>query len=108
MTVLSWPLDLDRLEAAAGRCAKFETYFDTNSKGIPITTTDLPGLSDDALAYQQTMQLMVRPVVFTWHSRMWAGMEFFSESLFFPHLIPASTPKRHCHRHFWMYLPNSL
>ncbi|QYL18915.1 hypothetical protein [Mycolicibacterium pallens] len=58
MTVLSWPLDLDRLEAAAGRCAKFETYFDTNSKGIPITTTDLPGLSDDALAYQQTMQLM--------------------------------------------------
>ncbi|MBI3692005.1 MAG: hypothetical protein HY239_15495 [Mycolicibacterium aromaticivorans] len=58
MTVLSWPLDLDKLEAAAGRCAQFETYFDTRSKGIPITTTELPGLSDDALAYQQTMQLM--------------------------------------------------
>jgi len=58
MTVLSWPLDMDKLEAAAGRCAKFETYFDTRSKGIPITTTELPGLSDDALAYQQTMQLM--------------------------------------------------
>jgi hypothetical protein len=58
MTVLSWPLDLDKLEAAAGRCANFETYFDIRSKGIPITTTELPGLSDDALAYQQTMQLM--------------------------------------------------
>jgi hypothetical protein len=58
MTVLSSPLDMDKLEAAAGRCAKFETYFDARSKGIPITTTELPGLSDDALAYQQTMQLM--------------------------------------------------
>ena len=58
MTVLSWPLDIDKLEAAASRCAKFETYFDARSKGIPITTTELPGLSDDALAYQQTMQLM--------------------------------------------------
>src|SRR3954468_20307228 len=58
MTVLSSPLDMDKLEAAAGRCAKFETYFDARSKGIPITTTELPGLSDDALAYQQTMQPM--------------------------------------------------
>ncbi len=58
ITVLSWPLDLDKLEAAAGRCAEFEAYFDTRSKGIPITTTALPGLSDDALAYQQTMKLM--------------------------------------------------
>ncbi|KDE97977.1 hypothetical protein Y900_003230 [Mycolicibacterium aromaticivorans JS19b1 = JCM 16368] len=58
MTVLSWPLDLNKLEAAAVRCAQFETYFDTRSKGIPITTTELPGLSEDALAYQQTMQLM--------------------------------------------------
>ena len=58
MTVLSWPLDIDKLEAAASRCAKFEPYFDARSKGIPITTTELPGLSDDALAYQQTMQQM--------------------------------------------------
>lgn len=58
MTVLSWPLDLDKLEAAAGRCAKFEAYFDLRSTGIPITTTELSGLSDDVLAYQQTMQLM--------------------------------------------------
>ncbi|AKK27124.1 hypothetical protein [Mycobacterium sp. EPa45] len=58
MTVLSSPLDMDKLEAAATRCAEFETYFDTRSKGIAITTTELPGLSDDALAYQQTMQLM--------------------------------------------------
>ena len=61
MTVLSWPLDLAKLEAVAGRCAKFEAYFDARSKGIPITTTELPPLGDDVLAYQQTMQLMGSP-----------------------------------------------
>jgi hypothetical protein len=58
MTVLSWPLDLAKIQAAAGRCAKFEAYFDPASNGIPITTTELPPLGDDVLAYQQTMQLM--------------------------------------------------
>ena len=57
MTVLSWNLDLDRLQAAAERCAKFEALFDTASAGIPITTTELDGAPDGALAYQQTMQL---------------------------------------------------
>ncbi|WP_445169674.1 hypothetical protein ACTXG7_10350 [Mycolicibacterium sp. Dal123E01] len=61
MTVLSWPLDLTKLEAAAGRCANFEAYFDARSKGIPITTTELPPLGDNVLAYQQTMQLMGSP-----------------------------------------------
>lgn len=42
MTVLSSPLDLAKLEAVAGRCAKFEAYFDQQSRGIPITTTELP------------------------------------------------------------------
>lgn len=61
MTVLSWPLDLAKLEAAAQRCAEFEAYFDPRSRGIPITTTELPPLGDDVLAYQQTMQLMGAP-----------------------------------------------
>lgn len=57
MTLLSWKLDLDTLRAAAGRCAKFEAYFDPSSPGIPITTTELPGLESGALGYQQTMKL---------------------------------------------------
>ncbi|SBS71422.1 conserved exported hypothetical protein [uncultured Mycobacterium sp.] len=61
MTVLTSPLDLAKLEAAAGRCAKFEAYFDPRSKGIPITTTELPPLGDGVLVYQQTMQLMGSP-----------------------------------------------
>lgn len=57
MTVLSWRLDLAKLEAAANRCASFEAYFDPSAPGIPITTTPLPGAGQGVLAYQQTMQL---------------------------------------------------
>ena len=57
MTLLSSRLDLDKLSAAATRCAKFEAFFDPSSDGIPITTSPLPGLDSDALAYQQTMTL---------------------------------------------------
>lgn len=57
MTLLSSSLDLDALRAAATRCEKFEAFFDPGSEGIPITTTPLPGLDRDALAYQQTMTL---------------------------------------------------
>lgn len=57
MTVLSWNLELDKLAAAATRCAKFETFFDSSAAGIPITTTELPGAESGALAYQQTMDL---------------------------------------------------
>lgn len=57
MTLLSWNLDLDKLRAAADRCAAFETFFDPGSEGIPITTTELDGVEADALAYRQTMQL---------------------------------------------------
>jgi hypothetical protein len=57
MTLLSWNLDLDKLQAAAERCAQFEALFDPNSEGIPMTTTALPGLGEGALAYQQTMTL---------------------------------------------------
>ncbi|MBI3216551.1 MAG: hypothetical protein HYZ38_22280 [Mycobacterium sp.] len=56
MTVLSSRLDLGSLAAAAARCEHFETFFDTRSPGIPITTTTLPS-GPDALAYEQTMQL---------------------------------------------------
>ena len=57
MTLLSSRLDLDKLRAAATRCAKFEAFFDPSSDGIPITTSPLPGLDPGALAYQQTMTL---------------------------------------------------
>ena len=61
MTVLSWNLDLDKLRAAAARCERFEAFFDPGSEGIPITTTPLPGVDPDALAYQQTMTLRDAP-----------------------------------------------
>jgi len=57
ITLLSWNLDLDSLRAAAQRCAAFEAFFDRGSVGIPLTTTALPGLDPEALAYQQTMTL---------------------------------------------------
>ena len=57
VTLLSWNLELDALEAAADRCASFEAFFDPASEGIPMTTAALPGLSDETLAYQQTMTL---------------------------------------------------
>ena len=57
MTLVSWNLDLDKLRAAADRCARFEAFFDPGSPGIPITTTALRGLEPAALAYQQTMKL---------------------------------------------------
>jgi hypothetical protein len=57
MTLLSWNLDLGKLEAEAGRCAKFEALFDPESPGIPIITAELPGLEPGGLGYQQTMKL---------------------------------------------------
>ena len=57
MTVLTWPLDLDRLAATADRCAHFQTFFDPSTPGIPMTTTRLQTPRPDALVYQQTMRL---------------------------------------------------
>lgn len=57
MTLLSWNLDLEALQAAAERCASFEAFFDPSSEGIPIITSDLAGLGPGALGYQQTMSL---------------------------------------------------
>lgn len=57
MTVLSWPLDLDRLAATADRCAHFQTFFDPSMPGIPMTTTRLQTPRPDALVYEQTMRL---------------------------------------------------
>jgi len=57
MTVLSWHLDMGKLEAVANRCERFEAFFDPFAEGIPITTTRLTGVDEGALAYQQTMQL---------------------------------------------------
>jgi hypothetical protein len=57
MTVLTWSLDLAKLAATADRCAHFETFFDTASPGIPMTTTRLQTSRPDALVYEQTMRL---------------------------------------------------
>jgi hypothetical protein len=57
MTVLTFPLDLDRLAATARRCELYLTFFDEASEPIPITTTRLDTPRPGALAYQQTMQL---------------------------------------------------
>lgn len=57
ITVLTWTLDLAKLDAIADRCRTFEAYFDPKSPGIPITTAKLATRNDDQLAYQQTMRL---------------------------------------------------
>src|SRR6476659_4183260 len=57
ITVLTSPLDLDRLADVADRCAEFETFFDPSTPGIPMTTTRLQTPRPDALVYQQTMRL---------------------------------------------------
>jgi hypothetical protein len=57
MALVSWPLDLDGLAGVAERCARFQTFFDPSSEGIPMTTTRLETSRPGALAYQQTMQL---------------------------------------------------
>lgn len=57
VTLLSWNLDLATLRAEAQRCAEFEAFFDPDSPGIPITTSELTGLESGAVGYQQTMRL---------------------------------------------------
>ena len=57
MTVLTWPLDLERLAATAERCAYFQTFFDSSTPGIPMTTIRLQTARPDTLVYQQTMRL---------------------------------------------------
>jgi len=57
ITVLTWSLSIERLAATAERCAEYETYFDPSDPGIPVTTTRLPTPREDALVYQQTMNL---------------------------------------------------
>jgi hypothetical protein len=57
MTVLTWNLDLDKLAATAERCARYQTFFDRSSEGIPMTTTKLPTSRPDSLTYEQTMDL---------------------------------------------------
>jgi hypothetical protein len=57
ITVLTWPLDLNRLAETANRCAEFRAFFDPFSEGIPMTTTKLQTPRADALVCQQTMNL---------------------------------------------------
>jgi hypothetical protein len=77
VTVLSWPLDLDALAAEAQRCAQFETFFDTSSPGIPMTTTRMDTSREGALAYQQTMTLGASEnSVFFWFANVGASAVF--------------------------------
>ncbi len=45
------------MAAVADRCAKFETFFDPSTPGIPMTTTRMETPRADALVYEQTMRL---------------------------------------------------
>lgn len=86
MTLLSWKLDLEALEAAADRCAQFEAFFDPNSEGIPMTTTALTGMADGALAYQQTMNLRNSP------SSVYMAFQNVGERAVFAVAFPVDNP----------------
>ena len=60
LTVLTWPLDLERLAATAERCAEYQTFFEPTDPGIPVTTERLQTPRQDALVYRQTMSLSGR------------------------------------------------
>lgn len=57
ITVLTWPLNLEKLAATAERCAEYETFFEPSDRGIPVTTTRLSSAGGNALTYRQTMYL---------------------------------------------------
>jgi hypothetical protein len=57
MTVLTSPLNLNKLATEATRCQSFNVYFDRNSAAIPITTTKLASSRPGELVYEQTMKL---------------------------------------------------
>lgn len=57
ISVLTWPLNLERLAATAERCAEYETFFEPADRGIPVTTTQLASPRADSLVYRQTMRL---------------------------------------------------
>ena len=87
MTLLSWNLDLDKIEAAAGRCAKFEAFFDPDSPGIPITTVELPGLEPGGLGYEQTMKLRNSA------SSIFMAFQNIGDHAVFGIALPASNPR---------------
>ena len=77
VTVLSWPLDLEALAAEAQRCERFETFFDTASPGIPMTTTKLDMSREQTLAYRQTMTLASgESSVYFWFANVEASAVF--------------------------------
>jgi hypothetical protein len=86
MTVVSWPLDLDALDAVAQRCASFQTFFDRSSEGIPMTTTRLETPRPGALAYEQTMQLG------TVRSSVYFSFENVGRSALFGISLPTPNP----------------
>ena len=97
MTVLSWLLDLQQLEATANRCAKFEAFFDPNSEGIPSPPpgSRAPSAGCWSPADDATPGC---PAASTWPSKT-SGRCRRSESRS-PQRIRQSKPKRHCRRRF--------
>ncbi|MGW0158241.1 hypothetical protein ACWDUN_02865 [Mycobacterium sp. NPDC003323] len=57
ITMLSWSLDIETLEAIGERCAEFSTFFAPGAPAIPMTTERLDTDRDGALVYEQTMDL---------------------------------------------------
>ena len=57
MTVLTSPLNLNKLATEANRCQNFNVYFDRKSAAIPITTIKLASSRPGELVYEQTMKL---------------------------------------------------
>ena len=104
ITVLTWPLDLDRLAAVADRCAEFETFFDPSTPGIPMTTTRLQTPRADALVYEQTMRLSTTETASTSHSRTWATWRCSGSRS--RHPIRRSPSKVRCRRRFWISPPS--
>lgn len=86
VTVLSWPLDMEGLEATAQRCANFATYFDRNAAPIPMTTERVDTERPDALVYQQTMDLAGT------QSSVWFSFENVDSMAVFAVAFPTANP----------------
>lgn len=86
VTVLSWSLDMEGLEATAQRCANFATYFDRNAAPIPMTTERLDTERPDALVYQQTMDLAGA------QSSVWFSFENVDSMAVFAVAFPTANP----------------
>lgn len=91
VTVLTWQLDLDAIAATAQRCARYDTFFDRSSPGIPMTTTRMTTARPAALVFEQTMQLGAQRNSVYYSFENIDGMAVFAAA--FPTPDPAVTVK---------------